>query len=278
MMASRYAIFCLILFFAVLGLGFKNYEIWSQPAGAVIKREVPRKPETRTENLAAVAVPAEATPRDAYKVIAEKNLFHPERQEFPVTGTDQSRPSARPQIALYGVILGGDYQSATIVNPGKPLMKGEREAKTVKVGDRVGDYRVAKIQEDRIVMDSDGDSFEVLLYDPSAPKKRIEVKTPVQPVAVTSSAGGPSPAPGTPSPPVPAASPRTPVGSLAPGVHPGPQIPQPAPQVGASKPVEQTPGTALQPQTSPSTTTPATGIWRSRRQTQPVDPATPQGK
>ena len=279
MMTSRYGIFCLILFFAVLGLGFKNYEIWSQPAGVVIKREVPKKPETRTENLAAVAVLEEATPRDVYKAIAEKNIFHPERQEFPLIATEQARSSARPQIALYGIVVGRDYQSATIVSPGKPLMKGEREAKTVKVGDRIGDYRVEKIQEDRIVMESAGDSFEVLLYDPSAPKKRIEVKTPVQPVAVTSSVGGPSPASGSPAPPTPVAAPRTPAQSPIQSVRPAPQIPQPAPQVaGPGSMGQEAPGTTLQPQSTPSTTTPSTGIWRGRRQFQPVDPATPQGK
>jgi hypothetical protein len=276
-MTSRYGIFCLILFFAVLGLGFKSYETWSQPAGAVIKREVPKKPETRTENLPAAADPAEATPREAYKPIAEKNIFHPERQEFPVTGAEQSKPSARPQIALYGVVVAGEYQSATIVSPGKPLGKGEREAKTVKLGDRIGDYKVEKIQEDRIVMESAGDSFEVLLYDPNAPKRRIEIKMPVQPVAVTSSAGGPSPAPGTPASPAPVAPPRPPSGSPTPSGQPAPAVPQPMPQVSAPRPMEPTPGTALQPQTTPTPTTPGTDIWRGRRPFQPVNPATPQG-
>lgn len=276
-MTSRYGIFCLLLFFAVLGLGFKNYETWSQSTGAVIKREVPKKPETRMETLPAGAAPAETIPREAYKSIAEKNIFHPERQEFPVMGAEQSKPSGRPQIALYGVIVAGEFQSATIVSPGKPLVKGEREAKTVKLGDRIGDYKVAKIQEDRIVMESAEESFEVLLYDPNAPKKRIEVKTPVQPVAITSSAGGPSPAPGTPASPASVAPPRTPPGGATPGGQPAPAVPQPMPQVSVPRPVEPTPGTALQPQTTPTPTTPGMGIWRGRRQFPPADPANPQG-
>jgi hypothetical protein len=276
-MTSRYGIFCLILFFAVLGLGFKNYETWSQTGGAVIKREVPKKPETRTETLPAAAPPAETILREAYKPIAEKNIFHPERQEFSVTGAEQSKPSARPQIALYGVVVAGEYQSATIVSPGKSLGKGERDARTVRLGDLIGDYKVEKIQEDRIVMESAGDSFEVLLYDPNAPKRRIEVKTPVQPVAVTSSVGGPSLAPGTPASPAPITPPRPPPGSPTPSGQPAPAVPQPMPQVSAPKPMEPTPGTALQPQTTPTPTTPGTGIWRGRRPFQPVNPATPQG-
>jgi len=49
MTASRYGVFCLILFFGVLALGVQNYEVWSRSAGAVIKREVPKKPEAKTE-------------------------------------------------------------------------------------------------------------------------------------------------------------------------------------------------------------------------------------
>ncbi len=275
MMTSRYGVFCLILFFSVLGLGYKNYETWSQPAGAVIKREVPKKPEAKTEALPAAAVPGEMTPREAYKPISEKNIFHPERQEFPVTAAaDQAKPTARPPISLYGVVVAGDYQSATIINPGRTMTKGERETKTVKLGDRIGDYKVAKIQEDRIVMESAADSFEVLLYDPNAPKKRIDVKTPVQAVAITSSSGGPSPTPGAPAPPAPPAPPRTPPGSPAPGGQPVPPVAQPTPQVAAPRPAEPTAGTAVQPQpTSPTTTGP--GIWRGRRPFRPADPATP---
>jgi len=279
MMTSRYGIFSLIFFLAVLGLGVKNYEIWSHPAGAVIKREVPRKPETRSEPLPVVSTPAAAIPRDAYKTIAEKNIFHPDRQEFPVSATGQMRSSARPQIALYGIVMGRDYQSATIVNPGRPLMKGEREAKTIKLGDRVGDYQVVKIQEDRIMLDSGEDSFEVLLYDPGAPKKRAEVKTPAPAVSVTSSVGGPSPASGTSAPSAPTATPRVSVPSPAQAVRAAPQILSPAPQAGsAGSPGQGDPGRALQPQAVPSTPTPATGIWRGRRQVQPVTPENPQGK
>ncbi len=275
-MTSRYGVFCLILFFVALGLGFKNYETWSQASGAVIKREVPKKPETRTETLPAAAAPAETIPREAYKAIAEKNIFHPDRQEFPVTGAEQSKPSARPQITLYGVIVAGEYQSATIVSPGKPLAKGEREAKTVRLGDRIGDYKVAKIEEDRIMMESAGDSFEVLLYDPNAPKRRIEVKTPVQPVAVTSAAGSPSPAPGTPATPAPVTPPRTPSGGPIPSGQPSPAVPQPMPPVSAPRPAEPAPGTAMQPQTTPTPATPGTGIWRGRRYS-PGNPAAPPG-
>jgi FKBP-type peptidyl-prolyl cis-trans isomerase len=78
-------------------------------------------------------------------------------------------------VILYGVTIAGDFQAASLVNPGRPLKKGERETMTVKIGEKIGEYKLAKIQPDRITMESNGDSFEVLLYDSRNPKKRMEV-------------------------------------------------------------------------------------------------------
>jgi hypothetical protein len=75
-------------------------------------------------------------------------------------------------------------------------MKGERETLTLKVGERLGEYKLAKVLPDRIKLQNMDDSFEVLLYDPSNPKKRMEVKTVVKPPSVTST----QPAPPPPSP------------------------------------------------------------------------------
>jgi len=288
-MSSRYSIFCAILSIIVLGLGFENYEIWSQSAGMVIKREVPKKPDGKPETFPPALAPKEAPPREGYKVVAEKNIFNPERKEFPVAAGDDvsKRSNVRPQVTLYGVVVAGDYESATVVNPGRPLQKGEREARTVKVGEKIGDYIVAKILEDRIVMENAGDTFEVLLYDPSAPKRRMDVKPAVPPVAVTSSTRGSasSPTPGavpgpTPSMPGPSATPRpSPTSpSPSPGLIPsGPQAMPPAMTPTPSQPI---PGVAMQPsgvQPPAATTTPSPGIWRGRRPIQSGTPTDTQG-
>jgi len=255
-MSSRYGIFSVILFVVVLALGFKNYEIWSHPGGAIAKREVPKRPDSKAETLPPAVAAKEIQPREGYRVIAEKNIFHPDRKEFPMLATEQSRATVRPQITLYGVVVSGNFQSATIVNPGRLLQKGEREPKSVKVGDSVGDYKVEKILEDRIVMANGEDSFEVLLYDPGAPKKRIETKTPVQPAAVTSATGGPTPTP------APGPAKLAPAGPPA-GGQPLPALPMPMPQAGAPSA-----GATIQPpggQTPSSGAVSTPGAWRGRR-------------
>ncbi len=288
-MSSRYGVFCVVLFIVVLALGFKNYEIWSFPAGGVTKREVPKRPDSKPEAITPAAPQREIQPREGFKVIAEKNIFNPDRKEFPsVAAMDQSRVSVRPQITLYGVVVSGDFQSATIVNPGRPLQKGEREPKTVKVGDAVGDYKVSKILEDRIVMSNEADSYEILLYDPSAPKKRIEAKTPTQPVTVTSATGGPAPGPAPAPGATPGAGIPQPVPSISPARPatmggPSPLSAQPAipsPQPGSPGVASPSTGPTMQPsapQPSSSGTTPTPGIWRGRRPMQSGSSPTTQG-
>jgi len=43
---------------------------------------------------------------------------------------------------------------------------------TLRLGERIGEYKLTKVLSDRITLEAGGDTFEVLLYDPKAPKRR----------------------------------------------------------------------------------------------------------
>jgi hypothetical protein len=203
-MSLRYGVFCLLLCLIVLLLALKNYELWTRPIAGTLEEAEIRKAETKTEGSSLLGSQRAAMPIASYIFVADKNIFSPERKEFSITGLDQSKPMTRPQIILYGVTISKDYQSATIVNPGRPLRKGEREMTTLKLGDRVGEYKLAKILPDRIAMEAGEDSFEVLLFDSTMPKRRTSTKTESKPAEVTST----SPAPLSVPVPAPAAVPR----------------------------------------------------------------------
>jgi hypothetical protein len=187
-------------------------------------------------------------------LIAQNNIFNPDRKEFPVLASvtaEQAKPVVRPQIVLYGVMIADDYQTASIVNPGRPMLKGEREVKTIKLGDRVGDYKITKILPDRITVEAPGDSFDVFLYDPKTPKKRTEIKTPSRPAEVTSTLPGPPTAPAPPGiPPAISAQPSPKAPESAKGRVIESQVPKPA----TSAPV------------------PEADIWRGRRAPRPAVP------
>jgi len=149
-----------------------------------------KKQEKKSEPYPITKDQEETTSIKTYVGIADKNIFSPERKEFPVTPPittgENKKPLIRPQIVLYGITIVGDYQSATVSTPGKPLQKGQRETTTLKIGESVGEYKVSKILSDRIMMAAGEDSFEVLLHDPRIPKKRTYVKTESKPAAVVS--------------------------------------------------------------------------------------------
>jgi hypothetical protein len=104
-----------------------------------------------------------------------------------------ANPVTRPKIDLYGVVIGEGYVTASVINPGRALHKGERETRTIKVGDMIAGYKVIKIALDRIVVAAGEDFFEVLLYDPKAPKKRVETRTPNQAATITTILPTPTP-------------------------------------------------------------------------------------
>jgi hypothetical protein len=238
-MSIKYGFLCLLALGVVLLLIFKNYEIWTQPVEWVPEKNVGKRPQSKPEDKPE-ALPSFGTQRiptsvKSYSSISEKNLFSPERKDFPNPAGNGKKQLARPQVILYGVTMAGDYQAASVANPGRPLQKGEREAFTVKKGERIGGYKLVKVSSDRVTLEADGDSFEVLLYDQSMPKRRSEIRTEIKPTTITSAQPGPSPpVPGSPKPTPPTPStvvprPSSPVGAGQERVvTPAPPIPPPA--------------------------------------------------
>jgi len=254
MMSSRYGVLCILPFLVVLLLAYENYETWSRPIQWAAPKEGAKKTEGKGEPSPAVEGAQKLSPRDSVALIAENNIFNPDRKEFPVLTSvtaEQAKPVVRPQIVLYGVMIADDYQTASIINPGRPMLKGEREIKTLKLGDRVGDYKITKILPDRITVEAPGDSFEVFLYDSKNPKKRPEVKTTSRPAEVTSALPAP---PTAPSP-----------AGITPPISPQPT---PVPPESAKQPVIG--GQAPRPVTPAPT--PDADIWRGRRTPSPAGP------
>jgi hypothetical protein len=255
-MSSRYGVLGFLLFCVVLLLAYKNYEIWSHPLEWAPKKEAVRKAQAKTESLATEGR-KEPSPHESILVIAEKNIFNPDRIEFPLLPVEQAKPLVRPQVILYGVMITDDYQTASVVIPGRPLLKGEREIKTIKLGDQMGDYKLTKILPDRITLEAKEDSFEVLLFDPRFPKKRTEMKTTTKPAEVASPLPVPAPIPAPVRPPTPAA--------------PGPTLRPPRPVT--AEPMRESVIETPAPRPVTPAQIPDPGIWRGRRPVRPGVPA-----
>ena len=239
-----------------------------------------KKTETKTEGPLPVAGTKKVLTDMPYTALVEQNIFNPERKEFPIFPTETiKKPLARPQVVLFGVTIAGDYQSASIVQIGRSLRKGEREMLTLKLGERIGEYKLASILPDRITLEAEGDTFEVLLYDTAKPKTRTAVKTESKPVSITSTLPGPTgpspiepPRPGAPGVPT-SERPEIPRPSL-PSPVPGQERVVMPPSVTPAIPPTMTPGTIPVPAPGTPSTPPAYFPRRGSRQV-PITPGTP---
>jgi hypothetical protein len=184
-MSYKYFVVNTLLCFVVLLLAFKNYQAWNHSIeSSAYTGIMSKKSETKNENPPMMASTKEPMSIQSYKLVPEKNIFNPERKEFPtppVAMAEAQKPIVRPQIVLYGVAIAGDYQSAIVSNPGRSLRKEARESLTIEIGEKIGEYKLAKVLPDRIAMEGNGDTFEVLLYDSKNQKKRMELTTEAKP-------------------------------------------------------------------------------------------------
>jgi hypothetical protein len=201
-LSLRYGVLCLLALFIMILLAFENYETWTAPSETGVEKVSPKKSSVKPEGSQPAGDPKDpkAPPSIAsYIFVAEKNIFHPDRKEFPVVTQPQAPvpkpPPVRPQITLYGVTIVADYKSASISYAGRVLRKGEREIMTAKIGEPIGQFKLVQILPDRIGLEHPEDKFEVFLYDARTPKKRVSVKTENKPATLTSTVpGAPTPA------------------------------------------------------------------------------------
>jgi len=182
----RYGILNLLLIIIIILLVLINYDAWTHSTEVTPETRAASNPGIKIEFPKTIEEKKEFPSISFHMIISEKNIFSPERKDSPIqTGPEGKRPIVRPQIILYGVMMAGDYQCASIANRGRPLKKGEREEMILKIGDRVGEYKLVKILPDRIALEAMEDTFEDLLYDPNKPKQRIYAKAETKPAAIT---------------------------------------------------------------------------------------------
>ena len=255
MMSRRFWLINLLLIFILVLLSVKVYGVWTRPNTRGVEAVASKPKPVPASSFVSVGGKKETAPAKGFQSISEKNLFSPERKEFPILASpDGKKGSGRPNIVLYGVTLGEDYQAALITNPGRRAERGERETMSVKVGEKVGEYQVAKISADRITLENEGDSFDVLLYDASQPKKRSAPPTP--PPSATARPSPTAPTPGTPPRPVtpsPGVSqPSLPPAPTSPGMSQSP-LPPPAGRQPASRNLLRQRRAPVPPPVSPRT-------------------------
>ena len=215
-----------ILLVIAVFLGVRLYE-----AGGARPLTVPAETPP-TASVVAPASPAAAPPPPpltAYTAVAERNLFSPTRTEIApeppraTTGAVAPAPPA-PKPRLYGIVLLPEGRGRAYLEDVQ-----RRRVFGYSVGDLVGDARLEQIKSDRVVLRRGGETFEVMLYDPSKPRQPAASSGVQSPEA----GGVGRPAPGRPPGPVP-----SPIPGLRGPVRPRVAVP-PAPPPSAESQEQQ---------------------------------------
>jgi len=120
-------------------------------------------------------------------------------------------------IIVYGVVVSDDYQGALVTDvkktpapvKGTTLRRGSRTraravkspptqgrgakgVKWVQIGDELGDFEVAGIIKDRIILKSGSKSYDLLVYDKDKPKIRKAVVARAKPSVISTSSSKPA--------------------------------------------------------------------------------------
>ncbi len=219
-----------VLLVAAAFLGVRLYEVWGT-RHPTVPAEAP--PAASAEAPASPAAVPPRPPLTAYAVVAERNLFSPARTETapeptrPATGTGAPAPPP-PKPRLYGIVLLPEGRDRAYLEDAQ-----RRRVFAYSVGDLVGDARLEQIKSDRVVLRRGGETFEVLLYDPTKPRQSAAPPSVQSPEA----GGAGRPAVGRPPGPGPGPVPSPVPGVRTPG-RPRVPVPPPAPPTSA-EPQEQ---------------------------------------
>jgi hypothetical protein len=175
------------------------------------------------EKPAAVQSP----PLSDYLVVAEQNIFHPERKIPPDSKDEKALP--KPELFLYGTLLADTMRLAYIEDKKSPQStpgRGKRQT-VARQGDVISGYTLKSVETDRIVLVRGAEQLVVYLNDA---KKQREVVT-APPAGQRGAAPGLSPAPGSAPGSTPFATPRP--AAVSPAGLPAAVAMPTAPQQGA---------------------------------------------
>ena len=160
----------------IVFLGIMSFDVWSKGDETIPEIRTGKSPEKPPPGK--MIMERAMTPESTYGIVADKNLFSSNRSEsIPVELKPGPLKISEKMIFLYGVVVTGDRKQALISNPesGPEAGKSRAKDKWVKVGDTQGNFSVADIRKDRIILTEGASTHEILLYDKDKPARQTTV-------------------------------------------------------------------------------------------------------
>ena len=164
-----------------------------------------------------------------YTLIADQNLFHPERIIPPEKKAEAPLP--KPEFVLFGTLITSDLGIAYMEDKkGAPVTtagRGKRQT-ALKKGESMSGFILKELFNDRVVMNRGEETMTVYLNDSQAPKAREGGGLDPTKTAPKTAAAGTPPAPSRPG--------TAPAGSVSPNNLSRPASSQPSPSTAAPTP------------------------------------------
>ena len=154
-MLRNYFLINLLLIIIVSFLGMKFYETFRATAGIPVASEIKQEKEKNEAKKRATVFN-----ESSYRVITQKDLFKPSRSasEKKDDKTNEKAPPQNPP-KLFGTIILNNEKTAI-------LQDSESKAtKTYKLNELISGYTISEIMEDKVVLEKNGENFEVKLRE-----------------------------------------------------------------------------------------------------------------
>ncbi len=126
-----------------------------------------------------------------YLMIADDNLFHPERK-IPEEESGQEDTQSKPEFVLYGTLITDEESFAFIEDVKSPRStagRGQRQT-TLKMGASLSGYVLKDLDPEKVTMTRGDDKIIVHVFDSNKPKARHSA-----PVALQEKSQSPATAP-----------------------------------------------------------------------------------
>jgi len=109
-----------------------------------------------------------------YTIIADQNLFHPDRKIPEVKNAQKEAPLPKPEFVLTGTLISNNLKMAYLLDKKAPVNTPGRQNRqtALKVGDSLSGFVLKEIDPDKVVMQRGEEQMVVALNDPHNPKSR----------------------------------------------------------------------------------------------------------
>lgn len=134
-----------------------------------------------------------------YTIIAEQNLFHPERKIPPAK--EETLPQPKPEFVLYGTVVSDDTKLAYMEDKRSPRTtpgRGTRQT-VLKIGQTMSGFTLKEIDVDKVVMVRGEETIVIKVTDTNVKKDR-DAKAPAQVQKAPAPTVKSAPPPPTPPP------------------------------------------------------------------------------